>query len=53
MKEFMHFSDEVGEHFSVTKNGDHPSFKGRIAVILPGVRPSIRLASSPTAATLR
>jgi hypothetical protein len=28
-----------------------PSFSGRIALIVPGVRPSIRLASMPTAWT--
>ena len=39
--------------FSVTsKSAITPSFMGRMAVMLPGVRPSIRLASAPTAATL-
>src|SRR5690554_3524811 len=39
--------------FSVTsKSAITPSFIGRIAWILPGVRPNIRLASVPTAATL-
>jgi hypothetical protein len=28
-----------------------PSFIGRMATMLPGVRPSIRFASSPTART--
>ena len=36
--------------FSVTwKSAITPSFSGRMAVILPGVRPSMRLASMPTA----
>ncbi len=35
---------------SVTsKSAMTPSFIGRIAVMLPGVRPSMRLASAPTA----
>ncbi|SPW33691.1 Uncharacterised protein [Edwardsiella tarda] len=39
--------------FSVTKKSAiTPSFIGRMAAILPGVRPSICLASCPTAATL-
>src|ERR671916_2639638 len=29
-----------------------PSLRGRIATMLPGVRPSIRLAAEPTATTL-
>ena len=38
---------------SVTsKSAITPSFSGRIATIFPGVRPTIRLASSPTASTL-
>ena len=38
--------------FSVTwKSAITPSFNGLMAVIFPGVRPSIRLASTPTAAT--
>ena len=37
---------------SVTsKSAMTPSFSGRIAWIVPGVRPSIRLASMPTAWT--
>jgi hypothetical protein len=37
---------------SVTsKSAITPSFRGRIAEIVPGVRPSIRLASIPTACT--
>src|SRR5205823_3369655 len=37
---------------SVTsKSAITPSFRGRIAVIVPGVRPSIRFASTPTACT--
>ena len=38
--------------FSVTwKSAITPSLSGRIAVIFPGVRPSIRFASTPTAST--
>ena len=37
---------------SVTsKSAMTPSFSGRMAEIVPGVRPSIRLASMPTACT--
>ena len=37
---------------SVTsKSAITPSFSGRIAWIVPGVRPSIRFASTPTACT--
>jgi hypothetical protein len=37
---------------SVTsKSAITPSFSGRIAEIVPGVRPSIRFASTPTACT--
>jgi hypothetical protein len=37
---------------SVTsKSAMTPSFKGRMAEMLPGVRPIIRLASFPTAST--
>ena len=37
---------------SVTsKSAITPSFSGRIAWIVPGVRPSMRLASIPTACT--
>ena len=37
---------------SVTsKSAMTPSFSGRMAWIVPGVRPSIRLASMPTACT--
>ncbi len=37
---------------SVTsKSAITPSLSGRIAVMLPGVRPSIRFASTPTACT--
>src|SRR5215217_1076086 len=39
--------------FSVTsKSAITPSFKGRIATMFPGVRPSIRFAADPTATTL-
>src|ERR1044071_126822 len=39
--------------FSVTsKSAMTPSFIGRMATMLPGVRPSISLASLPTASTL-
>jgi hypothetical protein len=39
--------------FSVTsKSAMTPSFIGRIATMLPGVRPSISFASLPTASTL-
>src|SRR5215204_5766241 len=39
--------------FSVTsKSAITPSFKGRMATILPGVRPSMLLAAPPTATTL-
>src|SRR5919107_3220495 len=39
--------------FSVTsKSAMTPSFKGRMATMLPGVRPSILLAADPTATTL-
>ena len=34
-----------------SKSAITPSFSGRIAEIVPGVRPSIRLASTPTACT--
>lgn len=37
----------------ISKSAITPSFIGRRAVIVPGVRPSICLASSPTAQTLR
>ena len=38
--------------FSVyVKSAMTPSFMGRTAVMWPGVRPSIRLASAPTATT--
>ena len=33
----------------VSKSAMTPSFSGRIATMLPGVRPIIRLASVPTA----
>ena len=36
-----------------SKSAITPSFMGRIAVMLPGVRPNMRFASSPTARTLR
>ena len=40
--------------FSVTvKSAMTPSFNGRMAVMLPGVRPSIIFASAPTACTER
>ena len=34
-----------------SKSAMTPSFSGRIAEIVPGVRPSIRFASTPTAWT--
>ena len=34
-----------------SKSAMTPSFSGRIALMFPGVRPSIRLASIPTACT--
>ena len=34
-----------------SKSAITPSFSGRIAEIVPGVRPSMRLASTPTACT--
>ena len=37
----------------MVKSAITPSFIGRRATIEPGVRPSMRLASEPTAATLR
>src|SRR5207249_596435 len=36
----------------ISKSAMTPSFMGRMATIFPGVRPNIRLASSPTAKTL-
>ena len=36
----------------ISKSAITPSFSGRMATILPGVRPTILLASSPTANTL-
>ena len=45
------FSIKNRNIFSVIlKSAITPSFSGRIAVILPGVRPNICLASAPTAA---
>ncbi|MOA25569.1 hypothetical protein D3C78_1463030 [compost metagenome] len=35
----------------ISKSAITPSLNGRIATIFPGVRPTIRLASSPTAST--
>ena len=35
----------------MSKSAITPSFMGRMAVMLPGVRPSIFLASMPTAST--
>ena len=37
----------------ISKSAMTPSFMGRMATMLPGVRPSISLASLPTASTLR
>ncbi len=37
----------------IVKSAMTPSFIGRIVTMLPGVRPSMRLASPPTAATER
>ena len=34
-----------------SKSAMTPSFSGRIAAIVPGVRPSMRFASTPTACT--
>ena len=36
----------------ISKSAITPSLSGRIATILPGVRPTMLLASSPTANTL-
>ena len=36
----------------ISKSAMTPSFIGRIATMLPGVRPSMSLASRPTASTL-
>jgi len=36
----------------MSKSAMTPSFRGRMATMEPGVRPSIFLASSPTASTL-
>ena len=36
----------------ISKSAITPSFIGRMATMLPGVRPSISLASRPTASTL-
>jgi peptidyl-prolyl cis-trans isomerase D len=36
----------------ISKSAMTPSFSGRMATMLPGVRPSISLASAPTASTL-
>ena len=36
----------------ISKSAMTPSFMGRMATMLPGVRPSISLASLPTASTL-
>ena len=36
----------------ISKSAITPSFMGRMATMLPGVRPSISLASLPTASTL-
>ena len=36
---------------ATSKSAMTPSRKGRMAVMLPGVRPSINFASSPTAST--
>ena len=35
----------------MSKSAITPDFIGRMAMMLPGVRPSMRLASSPTAST--
>ena len=35
----------------ISKSAITPDFIGRIATILPGVRPNMRFASSPTART--
>ena len=44
--------DEVPEHrLGDVESAMTPSFIGRIAVMLPGVRPSIRFASTPMART--
>ena len=40
------------ERRAIRESAMTPSFMGRIAWMLPGVRPSMRFASSPTAATL-
>ena len=36
----------------ISKSAMTPSLSGRMATMLPGVRPSMRLASSPTESTL-
>ena len=49
----MNLLDKVLSIASViSKSAMTPSFIGRMATMLPGVRPSIRLASSPTAKTV-
>jgi len=46
----VHLLDEVLQHLLViVKSAITPSFNGRMAVMLPGVRPSMFFASVPTA----
>ena len=48
----MHFGDKVPQHgHSTFKVCNNPLRKGRITSIVPGARPNMRLASSPTAST--
>src|SRR6516165_4781640 len=48
----VHLADEMLDHFlRDLEIGDEPSRNRRIAWILPGVRPSISFAFSPTART--
>jgi len=50
----VHLLDEVAKHLLrvTSKSAITPSFSGRIALIVPGVRPSMRFASRPTAVHL-
>ena len=48
-----HAINKVLQHgFRISKSAMTPSLSGRIAVMLPGVRPTMRRASSPTATRL-
>jgi len=49
----MHLGDEMPEHrLGDLEIRDNAVLEGRMATMLPGVRPSMRLASSPTESTL-